>query len=70
MTRRGLPPERVQAVLDHLAAGLNPVQAARAAGVSKSPAYVLDRPVSGVSRLTAKREAAARRLRIEATYPL
>jgi transposase, IS30 family len=61
VTRRGLPPERVQAVLDHLAAGLNPVQAARAAGVSKSLAYVLDRQVSGVSRLTAKREAAARR---------
>ena len=40
VTRRGLPPERVQAVLDHLAAGLNPMQAARAAGVSKSFVYV------------------------------
>jgi len=58
---RGLPPERVQSVLDHLAAGLNPVRAARAAGVSKSFAYELDRKVSGVSRLAAKRAAAARR---------
>ena len=59
MAGRGLPPERVRAVLDYLAAGLNPVQAARAAGVSKSLAYRLDRSVSGVSRLAAKREAAA-----------
>jgi len=56
---RGLPPERVRAVLNYLAAGLNPVQAARAAGVSKSLAYCLDRSVSGVPRLAAKREAAA-----------
>ena len=61
MAGRGLPPERVQAVLDCLKAGLNPVQAARAAGVSKSVAYVLDRKVSGVSRLAAKRAAAAGR---------
>ena len=33
MARLGLPPERVQAVLGFLAAGLNPMQAARAAGV-------------------------------------
>jgi hypothetical protein len=39
---RGLPPERVQMVLDYLAAGLNPMQAARAAGVSKSLVYRLD----------------------------
>jgi transposase, IS30 family len=58
---RGLPPERVRAVLGYLAAGLNPVQAARAAGVSKTFAYDLDRAVSGVSRLAAKRAAAARR---------
>jgi transposase, IS30 family len=56
-----LPPERVQAVLDYLKAGPNPGQAARAAGVSKSSAYVLDRDVSGVSRLAAKRAAAAGR---------
>jgi transposase, IS30 family len=56
---RGLPPERVQAVLGYLAAGLNPMRAARAAGVSKSFAYRLDLAVSGVSRLAAKREAAA-----------
>jgi len=62
VSRRGLPPERVQAVLDHLAAGLNPMQAARAAGVSKSSAYRLDLAVSGVSRLAAKREAAACRV--------
>jgi transposase, IS30 family len=69
VTRRGLPPERVQAVLDHLAAGLNPVQAARAAGVSKSIAYVLDRKVSGVSRLAVKRQAAARRAAGRAAGP-
>jgi IS30 family transposase len=61
VTRRGLPPERVRLVLDYLAAGLNPMQAARAAGVSKSLAYVLDRQVSGVSRLAVKRAAAAAR---------
>jgi IS30 family transposase len=62
VTRRGLPPERVRAVLDHLAAGLNPMQAARAAGVSKSSAYRLDLAASGVSRLAAKRAAAACRV--------
>ena len=59
MAGRGLPPERVRAVLDYLAAGLNPMQAARAAGVSKSLAYRLDRSVRGVSRLAVRREAAA-----------
>jgi transposase-like protein len=58
---RGLPPERVETVLGYLAAGLNPMQAARAAGVSKNSAYRLDLKVSGVSRLTAKRAAAAAR---------
>jgi transposase-like protein len=58
---RGLPPERVEAVLGYLAEGLNPMQAARAAGVSKNSAYRLDLKVSGVSRLTAKRAAAAAR---------
>jgi transposase, IS30 family len=59
VTGRGLAPERVRLVLDYLAAGLNPMQAARAAGVSKSVAYVLDRKVSGESRLAVKQEAAA-----------
>jgi hypothetical protein len=58
---RGLPAERVQEVLGYLEAGLNPMQAARAAGVSKSFVYLLDRRVRGVSRLAAKRRAAARR---------
>ena len=61
MAGRGLAPERVRLVLDYLAAGLNPMAAARAAGVSKSVAYVLDRKVSGVSRLAVKQEAAAAR---------
>jgi IS30 family transposase/transposase-like protein len=51
----------VQAVLGFLEAGLNPMQAARAAGVSKSLVYRLDVKVSGVSRLAAKRAAAAGR---------
>jgi IS30 family transposase len=46
----GLPPERVRLVLDHLAAGLNPMQAARAAGVSKSFAYNLHHKMGGVYR--------------------
>src|SRR5579872_673763 len=48
-------------VLGYLEAGLNPMRAARAAGVSKSFVYRLDAAVSGVSRLAAKRAAAARR---------
>jgi transposase, IS30 family len=59
--RCGLPPERVRLVLELLGSGLNPNQAARAAGVSKSFAYELDRTVSGTSRLAVKRAAAARR---------
>jgi hypothetical protein len=58
---RKLPPELVEAVLGYLAAGLNPIQAARAAGVGRTVAYNLDRRVRGVSRLDAKRDAAARR---------
>jgi IS30 family transposase len=64
-----MPAERVRAVLDLLAAGLNPMQAARAAGVSKSFAYVLDRKVSGQSRLAVKREAAACRAAARAAGP-
>ena len=61
MGGRKLPPELAEAVLGYLAAGLNPVQAARAAGVGRTVAYKLDRRVRGVSRLDAKRDAAARR---------
>ena len=69
MAGRGLPPERVQVVLGYLAAGLNPMRAARAAGVSKSFAYRLDHKVSGVSRLAVKRQAAARRAAARAARP-
>jgi transposase, IS30 family len=45
-----LAPERVRLLLDHLAAGLNPMQASRAAGVSKSYAYRLHHKMGGVYR--------------------
>ena len=61
MGGRKLSPELVEAVLGYLAAGLNPIRAARAAGVGRTVAYDLDRRVRGVSRLDAKRQAAARR---------
>ena len=63
MAGRELSPERVQAVLGYLEAGLNPMRAARAAGVSKSFVYRLDVKVSGVSRLAPKRAAAAHLIR-------
>jgi transposase, IS30 family len=47
---RMLPPERVRAVLDFLAAGLNPAQASRAAGVSLAFAYGLHHKMGGVYR--------------------
>jgi transposase, IS30 family len=47
---RKLPRERVRLLLDHLAGGLNPNQAARAAGVSKSAAYRLHHTMGGVYR--------------------
>jgi transposase, IS30 family len=47
---RKLPLERVRLVLDHLAAGLNPRQAARAAGVSHGFAYGLHHKMGGVYR--------------------
>jgi IS30 family transposase len=47
---RGLPPERVRALVDLLAAGLSPNQAGPAAGVSKSFAYVLHHKMGGVYR--------------------
>jgi IS30 family transposase len=48
--RGGLPPGRMRLLLDHLAAGLSPAQAARAAGVSKSYACVINRRMGGVYR--------------------
>ena len=50
MAGRKLPPERVRAVLDHLAAGMNPAQASRAAGVSLGFAYGLHHKMGGVYR--------------------
>jgi transposase, IS30 family len=48
--RAGLPPGRMRLLLDHLAAGLTPPQAARAAGVSASYAGVINRRMGGVYR--------------------
>jgi IS30 family transposase len=50
MTGRRLAAERVRLLLDHLASGLNPMQASRAAGVSKSYAYRLHHKMGGVYR--------------------
>jgi IS30 family transposase len=47
---RKLPPERVRAVLDLLAAGMVPYRAARAAGVSQGFAYQLHHKMGGVYR--------------------
>ena len=48
--RAGLPPERLRLLLDSLAAGLSPVQAAWVAGVSGTWARVVDRRMGGVYR--------------------
>ena len=58
MGGRKLAADRVAAVLELLEAGLNPARAARAAGVSQTLAYNLDRRVRGVGLLEAKRAAA------------
>jgi IS30 family transposase len=50
MAPRPVPEERVRVLLDLLAAGMNPVRAARAAGVSKSFAYDLRNKMGGVCR--------------------
>ncbi|MDQ1494345.1 MAG: hypothetical protein QOG69_828 [Actinomycetota bacterium] len=50
MTGGGFGRERVRAVLDALAGGLNPNEAARVCGVSKSYAYLLHHKVGGVYR--------------------
>jgi hypothetical protein len=57
MSGRGVPPEKMQVLLGFLAAGMNPLRASQAAGVSRSFAYGLDRRVNGVPRLAARREA-------------
>jgi IS30 family transposase len=59
MGGRGLSPEQTERLLGFLAAGSNPKRAAEAAGVPLTSAYRLDREVSGVSRLAARRAAAA-----------
>jgi IS30 family transposase len=56
-----VPADRVAGLRGFLAGGMNPNQAARAAGVSKSFAYAVDRAERSVSRRAARREAAARR---------
>jgi IS30 family transposase len=50
MAPRPVPEERVRALLDLLAAGVNPLRASRAAGVSKSFAYELRNKMGGVCR--------------------
>jgi transposase, IS30 family len=50
MAGRRLPPERVREVLDLLAAGMNPSQASRSAGVSLTFAYGLHHKLGGVYR--------------------
>src|ERR1700730_4392933 len=50
MAGRKLPPEKVREVLDHLAAGMNPAQASRAAGVSRAFSYGLHHKMGGVYR--------------------
>jgi IS30 family transposase len=54
-----LAPERVARVLECLAAGMNPLAASRAAGVSKSVADRLDRERSGAGRRAVQRAGAA-----------
>ena len=56
MAGRGLSAEKVRAVLECLAAGMNPLRASRATGVSVTACYKLDREASGGPwRLAAKR---------------
>jgi hypothetical protein len=60
MVGRRVPVEKVQVLRGFLAAGLNPAQAAREAGVSLAFAYQADREMSGgPGRLAAKRAAVA-----------
>jgi transposase, IS30 family len=48
--RAGLPAGRLQLLVDHLAAGMSPREAGRAAGVSKSYAWLIHRRLGGVYR--------------------
>jgi transposase, IS30 family len=48
--RAGMPPGQKRLLLDHLAAGLSPAAAGRAAGVSKSYAYLVHHKMGGVYR--------------------
>jgi transposase, IS30 family len=57
---RGVAADRVAVLRGLLAGGMNPNLAARAAGVSKSFAYDLDRAERGVPRRAARRAAAPR----------
>lgn len=50
MAGKGLPPERVRAVLDLLASGVSPNRAAGPAGVSVTYAYGLHHKMGGVYR--------------------
>jgi len=69
MAGRLLPAEKRRLVLDFLVAGLNPVRAARAAGVSKTFAYDLHHKMGGVYRPPAV-EYSSRYLSREERYEL
>ena len=57
---RNVAADRVEVLRGFLAGGMNPNRAARAAGVSKSFAYALDRAERGTARRAAGREAVRR----------
>jgi IS30 family transposase len=59
MGGRRVAPERLARVAECLAAGMNPLAAARAAGVSKSVAYRADRERSGAGRRAVQRAGMA-----------
>ena len=61
MGGRRVAPERLERLAECLAAGLNPLAAARAAGVSKTLAYRVDRARSGAGRRAVQRAAVAAR---------
>jgi transposase, IS30 family len=66
MGGRRVSPEKAQVLLECLAAGMNPLRASRAAGVSPGFAYKLDRQVSGQSRLAVRRAGTAARAQARA----
>ena len=59
MGGRRVAPERLERLAGLLDAGLNPLAAARAAGVSKSVAYRADRERSGAGRRAVQRAGMA-----------